>query len=86
MHKLIISLSLYQVAKSPTLQNKSNLNSKDGEIDSAMMGRATKCMAIVFQSTTVTVYFWVVEKLIFKFKIIFLQSVSDHFSYIPKPE
>ena len=62
MHKLFISLSLYQVAKSPTLQNKSNLNSKGGKIDSAMMGGAAKCVAIVFQSTTVTVYFWVVEQ------------------------
>ena len=62
MHKLFVSLSLYQVAKSPTLQNKSNLNSKGGKIDSAMMGGVAKCVAIIFQSTIVTVYFWVVEQ------------------------
>ena len=62
MHQLIINVSLYQVAKSPTLQNKSNLNSMHWEIDSAVMGGAAKCVAIVFQSTTVTVYFWVVQK------------------------
>ena len=62
MHKLFVSLSLYQVAKSPTMQNKSNLNSKGGKIDSAMMGGVAKCVAIIFQSTIVTVYFWVVEQ------------------------